>query len=318
MMRAPEGWAVAVRRPDGVVEAQANELPRLSERSPLARYPFVRGILVLVESLTLGFRALAWSAQMAGDEDEQITRAQTIATMVFAVVIAIGLFVLLPAFAADWLKGYVGDSGLAFVVLDGVLRIALIVAYIWAISRSKEIQRVFMYHGAEHKTIHAYESGDPLTVDAIQKYSPRHPRCGTSFILIVGMVAFVVFLALAPLAFVWQVAARILLLPVIAGLSYEVLKLGANSRWMAWANRPGIWLQAITTKEPEDDMVTVAVASLLAALTDDAVVDVQGRGPIAEGALEAARAATITDVPGGTAVDGSALGGTGVESSEDG
>ena len=211
-----------------------------------------------------------------------------------------------------------GDSGLAFVVLDGVLRIALIVAYIWAISRSKEIQRVFMYHGAEHKTIHAYESGDPLTVDAIQKYSPRHPRCGTSFILIVGMVAFVVFLALAPLAFVWQVAARILLLPVIAGLSYEVLKLGANSRWMAWANRPGIWLQAITTKEPEDDMVTVAVASLLAALTDDAMTDVQGRGPIAEGALEAARAATITDVPGGTAVDGSALGGTGVESSEDG
>ena len=302
-MRAPEGWAVAVRRPDGVVEAQANELPKLSERSPLARYPFIRGILVLVESLTLGFRALAWSAQMAGDEDEPITRAQTIATMVFAVVIAIGLFVLLPAFAADWLKGYVGDSGLAFVVLDGVLRIALIVAYIWAISRSKEIQRVFMYHGAEHKTIHAYENGDPLTVTAIQKYSPRHPRCGTSFILIVGMVAFVVFLALAPLAFVWQVAARILLLPVIAGLSYEVLKLGANSRWMSWANRPGIWLQAITTKEPEDDMVTVAVASLLAALKEDAVVEVQGRGPIADGALEAAVAATITDVPGGAAVD---------------
>jgi uncharacterized protein YqhQ len=303
MMRAPEGWAVAVRRPDGVVEAQANELPKLSERSPAARFPFVRGILVLVESLTLGFRALAWSAEMAGDEDEPITRAQTIATMVFAVVIAVGLFVLLPAFAADWMKGYLGDSGLVFVVLDGVLRLALIVFYIWAISRSKDIQRVFQYHGAEHKTIHAYENGDPLTTEAIQKYSPRHPRCGTSFILIVGMVAFVVFLALAPLAFVWQLVARIVLLPVIAGLSYEVLKLGANSKWMSWANRPGIWLQAITTREPDDDMVTVAVASLLAALTDEAVTEVEGRGPIADGALDAALAATITDTPGGTAIE---------------
>jgi uncharacterized protein YqhQ len=303
MMRAPEGWAVAVRRPDGVVEAQANELPKLSERSPAARFPFVRGILVLIESLTLGFRALAWSAQMAGDEDEQITRGQTIATMVFAVVIAVALFVLLPAFAADWMKGYFGDSSLVFVVLDGILRLALIVLYIWAISRSKEIQRVFQYHGAEHKTIHAYENGDPLTIEAIQKYSPRHPRCGTSFILIVGMVAFVVFLALAPLAFVWQVVARIVLLPVIAGLSYEVLKLGANSKWMSWANVPGIWLQAITTKEPEDDMVTVAVASLLAALTDEAVTEVEGRGPIADGALDAALAATITDTPGGTALE---------------
>lgn len=303
MMRAPEGWAVAVRRPDGVVEAQANELPRLSERSPLARFPFVRGVLVLIESLTLGFRALAWSAQMAGDEDEQITRGQTIATMVFAVIVAVALFILLPAFAADWLKGFLGDSGLVFVVLDGILRLALIVLYIWAISRSKEIQRVFMYHGAEHKTIHAYENGDPLTIEAIQKYSPRHPRCGTSFILIVGMVAFVVFLALAPLAFVWQVVARIVLLPVIAGLSYEVLKLGADKRWMSWANRPGIWLQAITTKEPEDDMVTVAVASLLAALTDEAVAEVEARGPIAEGAMAAARAATITETPGGPAVE---------------
>jgi uncharacterized protein YqhQ len=303
MMRAPEGWAVAVRRPDGAIVAQANELPKLSERSPLARYPFVRGVLVLVESLTLGFRALSWSAQMAGEEDEQITRGQTIATMVVAVVIALALFILLPAFAADWLKEWLGGSGVTFVVLDGILRLALIVLYIWAISRSKEIQRVFQYHGAEHKTIHAYEHGDPLTIDAIQKYSPRHPRCGTSFILIVGMVAFVVFLGLAPLDFAWQVLARILLLPFIAGLSYEVLKLGANTRWMSWANRPGIWLQAITTKEPEDDMVTVAVASLLAALTPDAVAEVEGRGSIADGALEAAQLATITDVPGGAVVD---------------
>ena len=295
MMRAPSAWAVAVRRPDGVIEAIGHELPRLSERSPLARFPFVRGVLVLIESLTLGFRALSWSAQRAGEEGEEITRAQTIITMVVAVILALGLFVILPVFAAHWLKGYLDDSSLAFVVIDGVLRLGLIVLYIYAISRSEEIQRVFQYHGAEHKTIHAYEAGDPLTLDAIQRYSPRHPRCGTSFILIVAMVAFVVFLALAPLAFVWQVAARVLLLPFIAGLSYEILKIGADKAWMSWANTPGIWLQAITTKEPEDAMVPVAVASLLSALTPEEVADVQQRGPIAAGALEAAQAWQIED-----------------------
>ena len=294
MMRAPSAWAVAVRRPDGVIEAIGHELPRLSERSPLARFPFIRGVLVLIESLTLGFRALSWSAQKAGDEEEEITKTQTVITMVVAVILALGMFVVLPVFLADWLKGYLDDSSLAFVVLDGVLRLALIVLYIFAISRSKEIQRVFQYHGAEHKTIHAYEAGDPLTVKAIQRYSPRHPRCGTSFILIVGMVAFFVFLALAPLAFVWQVAARIVLLPFIAGLSYEVLKAGADKRWMSWANRPGIWLQRITTKEPSDDMVAVAVASLLTALTDEEVTSVQDRGAIAEGALDAALAGKVS------------------------
>jgi uncharacterized protein YqhQ len=175
------------------------------------------------------------------------------------------------------------------VILDGILRIVLIVAYIWAISRSKEIRRVFQYHGAEHKTIHAYENGDPLTIEAIQGYSPRHPRCGTSFILIVAMVAFFVFLTLAPLPFVWQVLARIVLIPAIAGLSYELLKVGANKRWMSWANRPGIWLQRITTKEPSDDMVEVAVASLLTALSEDEFADVEARGPIVAAALAAER-----------------------------
>ena len=290
MMRAPSAWAVAVRKPDGEIEAQSHELPRLSERSPLARFPFIRGVLVLIESLTLGFRALMWSAQMAGDEEHQITRAQTIVTTTVALVFGVGLFVLVPVFAADFLKGFLGESPLAFVVLDGVLRLALLVGYMLLISRSQEIQRVFMYHGAEHKTIQAYENGEPLAVETIQRYSPRHPRCGTSFLLIVGMVAFVVFLMLAALPFVWQVAARILLIPFIAGVSYEVLKAGAASRWMAWANRPGMWLQRVTTSEPEDDMVVVAVASLLSALTDDEVASVAARGSIAPDAVAAAGA----------------------------
>jgi uncharacterized protein YqhQ len=287
MMRAPSRWAVAVRRPDDVIEVKRHELPRLSERSPAAKIPFVRGVLVLIESLTLGFSALSWSAQKSGDEDEQITKLQTTITMVVAVVVALAIFIFIPVLIAEFLKDRMGGSDLLFVVLDGVIRIAMIVLYIWAISRSKEIQRVFQYHGAEHKTIHAYEAGDPLTIVEVQKYSPRHPRCGTSFLLIVGMVAFFVFLLLAPLPFWWQVAARILLIPVIAGISYELLKAGATSKWMSWANRPGIWLQAITTKEPEDKMVEVAIASLLGALTEDEVTATKERGPIAAGALAA-------------------------------
>lgn len=284
MMRGPSGWAVAVRRPDGVIEAKSDELPRLSERNAAARIPFVRGVLVLIESLTLGFRALSWSAQKSGAEDEEITRGQAVWTMIFAAFFAIGLFVFIPVFTASWLKRFLGDSSLVFVILDGTIRLALIVGYIWLISRWDEIQRVFQYHGAEHKTIHAFENGDPLTVDRIQVYSPRHPRCGTSFLLIVGMVAFVVFLTLAPLPFAWQAAARIVLIPLIAGLSYEVLKLGATSRWMSWANRPGIWLQSITTKEPDDTMVEVAVASLMAALSPEEADEVNARGAIAPGA----------------------------------
>lgn len=292
MMRAPTRWAVACRRPDGSIITQRNELPNLTGKSRLRRVPFVRGVLVLMESLSLGFRALSWSAVQSGaEEEDELSKGQVVGTMILAVIVALGLFILLPAFAANYLKTFVSDTSLAFVVIDGVLRIALIVLYIWAISRSKEIRRVFQYHGAEHKTIHAYEAGDPLAVEAIQVYSPRHPRCGTSFILIVGMVAFFVFLTLAPLPFVWQVLARVVLIPVIAGLSYEVLKLGANSRWMAWANQPGIWLQRITTKEPSDDMVEVAVASLLAALSDEEVADVEQRGPIVAAALAAEREA---------------------------
>ena len=285
MMRAPTAWAVAVRRPDGVIEAQSHELPRLSSRSRAARMPFLRGVMVLVESLSLGFRALSWSAQRAGEDEEEITRGQAIGTMIVAALFAVALFILLPAFAAGWLKRFFDDSSLWFVILDGLLRIGLIVGYIWAISRSKEIQRVFMYHGAEHKTIHAYEAGDPMQIDAIQKYSPRHPRCGTSFIIIVAIVAFFVFLTLAPLPLTWQIVARIVFIPVIAGLSYEVLKAAANASWMAWASQPGIWLQAITTKEPTDDQVEVAIASLLAALDESERSDVEDRGAIAAGAL---------------------------------
>jgi uncharacterized protein YqhQ len=288
MMRAPDAWAVAVRRPDGVIEAKRNDLPALSSRNKLAKVAFLRGVFVLIESLQLGFRALSWSAEKSGEEDgEEIGKKEIVLTMIIAVVGAIAIFVLAPAFAANWIKDLVGGNGILFVVIDGVFRIGLIVGYIWLIGRSEEIQRVFEYHGAEHKTIHAYENGDPLDIAAIQRYSPRHPRCGTSFIIIVAMVAFVVFLTLAPLPFVWQVLARILLIPVIAGISYEVLRAAAGKAWIAWASKPGIWIQSITTKEPADDQVEVAIASLIAALDPGEVESVKGRGAVAPAALAA-------------------------------
>ncbi len=285
MMRAPEAWAVAVRRPDGTIEAKRTDLPALTTRSRAARTPVVRGMLVLAESLTLGFRALSWSAEKSADEGETVRRGEVAITMVIAVVVALGLFIFVPVFAAGFLSRFLGDSGIAFVFLDGLIRIGLIVGYIWLIGRSDDIQRVFAYHGAEHKTIHAFENGDPLDVAAIQKYSPRHPRCGTSFIIIVAMVAFVVFLALAPLEFYWQVIARLALIPHIAGISYELLRAAAGKPWLAWASKPGIWIQSITTNEPDDHQVEVAVASLLAALDPESVAEVHERGEVAAGAL---------------------------------
>jgi uncharacterized protein YqhQ len=287
MMRAPDAWAVAVRRPDGVIEATRKELPRLTSRNSAAKVPFLRGIFVLLESLTLGFNALSWSAERAGEEDEEVSRKEIIFTMVIAAIIAVAVFLLVPAFASRFLSDLVGGNDLLFVVIDGVLRIGLIVGYIWLIGRNDDIQRVFQYHGAEHKTIHAYENGDPLDIEPIQKYSPRHPRCGTSFIIIVAMVAFVVFLTLAPLDFLYQVIARVLLIPVIAGISYEVLKAAAGQTWLAWASRPGIWIQAITTKEPSDDQVEVAIASLLSALDPEEIDEVRERGPVNAAALAA-------------------------------
>jgi uncharacterized protein YqhQ len=217
MMRAPDAWAVAARRPDGIIEAKRNELPALSGRNKLARVPLMRGMFVLIESISLGFRALSWSAEKAGEEEDEIGRREIIITMVIAVVAALGIFVLGPAFAANWIKELVGGNALAFVVIDGALRIFLIVAYIWLVGRNPDIQRVFQYHGAEHKTIHAYENGDPLSIDAIQIYSPRHPRCGTSFIIIVAMVAFFFLLTHAPHPIVLQVVDRIAQIPVVSG-----------------------------------------------------------------------------------------------------
>jgi uncharacterized protein YqhQ len=295
MMRAPGAWAVAVRRPDGVIEAIRRELPRLSTRSVAARIPFVRGIMVLGESLTLGFRALSWSAQKAVDEeeDEPLTGRQIAFSMTIALTFFLAVFILVPAFVARFSSG---DSAVAFNVVEGAVRLALFVGYIWAIGRSKEIARVFEFHGAEHMTIHAYEAGEPLTIQSVVRYQPEHPRCGTSFLLIVILGSIVLFSLIHQPGIGFLLVSRIFGIPIIAGLAYELLRFSGLGRvsWLAGVlAAPGLWLQKLTTNRPDEDQIEVAIASMLTALDHETVEEVRSRGAVPDSAI-AAREGALT------------------------
>lgn len=321
MIRSPQAWSVAVRRPDGEIETRQDPLPRLSSRSRLARIPFVRGVMVLGESLNLGFRALTWSAQIASTEEDatetarltgiaenaggplggwrrrratrrlekgsELSRADLAIAMSLAIVFFIGVFMLLPLGGARLVENLSGGpNAVVFNVAEGVIRVAILVGYIWLIGLSGEIRRVFQYHGAEHKSIYAYEAGDPMTVENVQKYQTMHPRCGTSFLLLVVLLSVLVFTLVGvfePNVF-WLIMSRIVLIPVIAGISYEVLKLSDAKPWLHFMSRPGIELQRLTTREPDDGQVEVAIASLLAAITGEAREEVFDRGPVCEAA----------------------------------
>ena len=297
MMRAPGAWAVAVRQPDQSVVARRDELARLSERNEWARIPFLRGILVLWESLSLGFRALSWSAEKAaGEEEEPLTSSQIGWTMAVAVLIFAGLFIVLPALAAGFVSG---DSGLLFNVVEGILRLALFVGYIWAIGRSDEIGRVFEYHGAEHMSIHAYEAGEPLSIESVRRYPPEHPRCGTSFLLIVVLGSIVFFSVFGRPGWAFLIASRLIGIPIIAGIAYELLRWSGtrSSGWLARAlAAPGIWLQKLTTRVPDEAQVEVAISSLLVALDEQTADEVVNRGGVPQIAM-AVRASTLITAP---------------------
>jgi uncharacterized protein YqhQ len=281
MMRAPNAWAIAVRRPDGEIEAVRHPLPRLSSRSKLAKIPLIRGVMVLGESLTLGFRALTWSAQKAVGEDEKpLTKTQMAGSMTLAVVFFTALFLIGPAAAA---RALTGDSSLLFNIAEGVIRLALFLGYLWLLGRSTEIRRVFQYHGAEHMAIHAYEGGRDLSTSSVAEVPPEHPRCGTSFLLIVVVASIVLFSFLGRPDWLLLVASRILGIPVISGLSYEVLKFSgkrADQRLGRVLATPGLWLQRLTTRVPDSAQIEVAVASLLSAFDEDVVNEITGRGPL--------------------------------------
>ena len=286
-MRAPSGWAVAVRTPSGVIEAEKHELPKLSSRSRWAKVPLVRGILVLGESLTLGFRALSWSAQKSvGEDEKELSKLEIAGSMLLAFVLFAGLFIVAPAAVANLISG---ESEVVFAVLEAVIRVVIFVGYIWLLGRSAEIRRVFQYHGAEHMSIHAFEAGQPLSVESVKRYDPEHPRCGTSFLLLVIAISIILFTFVGRPDWPLLVASRIIGIPLVAGISYEILKWsGTNGgdRLASVLAAPGLWLQKLTTGRPDDSMIEVAITSLLSALSDDLVQEVMQRGGVPQVAAE--------------------------------
>jgi uncharacterized protein YqhQ len=277
MMRAPRSMAIAVRRPNGEIVVRKDVVVPLSERFPVVKLPIVRGAVALFSSLITGIKALNFSANEAmveedGNEKEELSSWAMAGTMAVAFGFGILLFFILPLYATKLLTqlAVIGDNNIVFNLVDGVIRVAVFLIYIWSISRMKDIQRVFQYHGAEHKSIFAFEAGDELTVENVRKYSCLHPRCGTSFLLIVMLVSIVIFSLIPKLwPFFMKAGARVVLLPLIAGVSYEFLKWSAkndHSRLVKLIIAPGLALQRLTTREPDESQLEVAIRSMQEAL----------------------------------------------------
>lgn len=272
MMRGPELTATAVRTPEGKIEISSRPVNSISDRYPILKKPLLRGCVSLIESLVIGIRSLGYSAQMAGEEEEQLSDRELAGTIIFAFVLAAILFIAIPTGAAKLFHSITEDP-VFLNLMEGLLRLFIFIAYIVGISRMKDIQRVFQYHGAEHKTIACFEAGEALTVENAMKHTRFHKRCGTSFLLIVMLVSIFVFAFLGWPSLIERIASRIILLPVVAGISYEIIRFSANSDncLLGWAVKPGLWLQRLTTREPEPDMLEVAIESAKAVLPADKI-----------------------------------------------
>ena len=273
MMRGVAVWAVAVRTPEGQIEVESETLVPWAKRHRVWRLPVIRGVVALGESMKIGFRALAMSANAQMEEDEEGEKEEIGGwiwglTIVFSLLLSIGLFFVVPVGLTSLIKDRLG-SPLLFWLVEGVLRTAIFIGYIAAISRLSDLRRVFEYHGAEHKTISCYEAEDELVPARAKLYSRLHPRCGTSFLLIVMVLAIFVFAPIGLPAWYWLVASRILGIPLIAGLSYEVIKWAGRNRRKRWVRAvmwPGLMLQNLTTREPDEEQLAVAIAALEAVL----------------------------------------------------
>lgn len=272
MMRGPELTATAVRTPEGKIEISSRPVNSISDRYPILKKPLLRGCVSLIESLVIGIRSLGYSAQMAGEEEEQLSDRELAGTIAFAFVLAAVLFIAIPTGAAKLFHSITEDP-VFLNLMEGLLRLFIFIAYIVGISRMKDIQRVFQYHGAEHKTIACFEAGEALTVKNAMKHTRFHKRCGTSFLLIVMLVSIFVFAFLGWPSLIERIVSRIVLLPVVAGISYEIIRFSANSDncLLGWAVKPGLWLQRLTTREPEPDMLEVAIESAKAVLPADKI-----------------------------------------------
>jgi uncharacterized protein YqhQ len=274
MIRGQKNMAVAVRREDGTIALQTVPLSSFFIGS-LRKIPLFRGIITLAETLTLGMRALSYSANVGMEaEDEELSKGSMAMMLAISMSIAIGLFFVVPVLASRALEGVLG-SDLASNVAEGVIRLALFFGYILLIGRMDDIKRVFMYHGAEHMTVHAQERGDPLELDYIRKYSTAHPRCGTAFLLVVMVVSIVAFVFVGRDPFWWLLLSRIVLVPLIAAISYEVIRWSgkySGNPLVRLITGPSLALQALTTKEPDDDQIEIAIAAMNGALDADSAM----------------------------------------------
>jgi len=277
MMMNRNDYAVAVRKPDQEIEVKRDRYISITQKVKLFSLPFVRGVFRFADSMIVGMKTLTYSASFFEDDEdsepgkieqflnrvgEKLESALMALVMVLSFVMAIGIFMLLPLFIAGLFSSVI-ESERLMAVLEGIIRILIFIAYIKLVSRMEDIRRTFMYHGAEHKCINCVEHGLPLTVENVRNSSKEHKRCGTSFILIV-MVISILFFMVVRVDNVWmRFASRIVLVPVIAGVSYEILQLAgrSNSRFMDLVSRPGMWMQGLTTREPDDSMIEVAIAA---------------------------------------------------------
>jgi uncharacterized protein YqhQ len=268
MMRGVSTWAVATRK-DGEIAVETHPVVSWTRRSRALRWPVIRGVVALGQSLSIGFKALEVSANAQAEPDEEpISKGTWALTIVAALALAVGLFFVVPVLLTSVIKGWL-DSSLLFWLVEGLLRTVIFLGYIVLLSRQKDLRRLFQYHGAEHKVISTYESGLPLTPANAQAFSRLHPRCGTSFLLVVMIVAIFVFAPVGLPAWYVLLATRIVGVPLVAGLSFELIKFAGRNRGKGWVQLiiwPGMQLQKLTTREPDDEQVEVAIAALAAVL----------------------------------------------------
>lgn len=279
MMRTPHSYCVAVRKPDGTVVTEEQMLARVSEKYPVFRFPVLRGLGTLGQAMSLGIKALRFSANAALETEKakagtgkHARKEGPVSSLMMALNLAFSLafFIFLYKFVPLWLTTKLGETlpslqgRIAFNLVDGVIRIAIFLAFLYLISRWRDIHRVFEYHGSEHRVVFNFESGQPLSVDNAQKFETFHPRCGTSFLIVVMMISMAIYTVMPFDSFTGRMLSRILLLPVIAGVSYEVIRFAAKRRGglLALMTAPGLWLQRITTQPPANDQTEVAITAL--------------------------------------------------------
>jgi uncharacterized protein YqhQ len=284
MMRGPSNWSLAVRKPNGEIAQLNHEIDSVMKRNRVFRLPIIRGVIALGESLAIGFRALAISANYAAQEegdDEEVSTEIGRGALIFAFAIAIGfallLFKVTPALLTSWLP--IETTGW-FVIVEGLIRVTIFVLYLVLISFLPDLKRVFQYHAAEHKAINAYEAGEELVPERVQRFSLIHPRCGTAFLLWVMVIAIFVFAFFGRPAWYWLITSRILLLPVIAGIAYELIRFAGKhtgNRILMTVLAPGLWLQRLTTREPTLDQLEVSIRALKDVLQREGRLDPEER-----------------------------------------